>query len=41
MNTRTYPRTLNQAFPQTPQYAASIERPPLSLWQRILFALRG
>lgn len=27
MNTRTYPRTLNEAFPGTPEYAASIERP--------------
>lgn len=27
MNTRRYPRTLNEAFPQTPEYASSVERP--------------
>lgn len=27
MNTRTYPRTLNQAFPRTAEYGAAIERP--------------
>ena len=27
MNTRTFPRTLNQAFPRTAEYGAAIERP--------------
>lgn len=27
MNTRTYPRTLNEAFPRTAAYGAAIERP--------------
>lgn len=27
MNTRTYPRTLNEAFPKTAEYGAAIERP--------------
>ena len=27
MNTRRYPRTLNQAFPFGPEYGAAIERP--------------
>ena len=27
MNTRTYPRTLNEAFPNTAEYGAAIERP--------------
>lgn len=27
MNTRTYPRTLNEAFPKTTQYACALERP--------------
>lgn len=26
MNTRQYPRTLNQAFPKTADYASAIER---------------
>ena len=26
MNSRTYPRTLNQAFPKTANYGCSIER---------------
>lgn len=26
MNTRRYPRTLNEAFPKTPDYACAIER---------------
>lgn len=36
MNCRTYPRTLNEAFPRTADYAASIER-PRSFWQRIRY----
>jgi len=27
MNTRMYPRTLNEAFPKTADYACSVERP--------------
>jgi len=27
MNTRMYPRTLQQAFPKTPEYACAVERP--------------
>lgn len=27
MNTRRHPRTLNEAFPHTADYAASVERP--------------
>ena len=27
MNTRTYPRTLNEAFPRTVEYACAVERP--------------
>lgn len=39
MNTRTYPRTLNQAFPKTADYAASIERSrpcPRGYWPAML-----
>ena len=31
MNTRRYPRTLNQAFPFGPEYGAAIERPAPSV----------
>lgn len=27
MNTRKYPRTLNEAFPNTADYACAVERP--------------
>lgn len=27
MNTRTFPRTMNQAFPRTAEYGCAIERP--------------
>jgi hypothetical protein len=27
LNTRRFPRTLNEAFPGSPEYAASVERP--------------
>ena len=27
MNTRTFPRTLNQAFPRTAEYGCAVERP--------------
>lgn len=45
MNARTYPRTLNQAFPRTPEYGCAIERPPtrraenavkLTLWLSVV-----
>lgn len=41
MNTRKYPRTMNEAFPRTPEYAASLERSSrhrLSTWPRMLGA---
>lgn len=42
MNTRTYPRTLNQAFPKTAEYGAAIERPaPLFARSRIASAAIG
>jgi len=40
MNTRQFPRTLNEAFPQTVDYASSIERSrgyPRAWW--VLMAL--
>jgi hypothetical protein len=41
MNTRKYPRTMNEAFPKTAEYACSIDRPGryvLRTWPRILGA---
>lgn len=41
MNTRKYPRTMNEAFPKTVEYASSIDRPTryaLRTWPRILVA---
>lgn len=32
MNTRKYPRTLNEAFPRGTEYAASIERTRRTDW---------
>jgi hypothetical protein len=28
MNTRRFPRTLDEAFPQSTRYACAVERPP-------------
>ena len=39
MNTRQYPRTLNQAFPKTAEYGAAIERPAPTFWTPIRVAL--
>lgn len=40
MNTRQYPRTLNQAFPKTADYASAIERRrPEFRWTPIRIAL--
>jgi len=40
MQTRQYPRTLNQAFPRTPEYASVIERTrPVFRWTPIRIAL--
>lgn len=42
MNTRTFPRTLNQAFPRTAEYGAAIERPaPLFARSRLASAAVG
>lgn len=41
MNTRKYPRTMNEAFPRTVEYACSLERSTrhrLNTWPRILGA---
>ena len=41
MNTRKYPRTMNEAFPKTAEYAASLERSTrhrLNTWPRMLGA---
>lgn len=41
MNTRKYPRTINEAFPRTVEYAASLERSSrhrLNTWPRMLGA---
>lgn len=41
MNTRKHPRTMNEAFPNTVEYACSIDRPgryALRTWPRILGA---
>lgn len=34
MQTRRYPRTLNEAFTRTAEYGAAIER-PVPLWDRV------
>ena len=42
MNTRKYPRTMNEAFNRTVEYASSLERPAhyrLRTWPRILMAI--
>lgn len=42
MNNRKYPRTLNEAFPRTAEYACTIERPTryaLRTWPRVLVAI--
>jgi len=42
MNTRKYPRTINEAFPRTVEYASALERPArysLRTWPRILVAI--
>lgn len=42
MNTRRYPRTTNEAFHRTVEYASALERPTrygLSRWGRVLFAI--
>lgn len=46
MDTRKWPRTMNEAFPNTYEYACSIERPypKLSIWRRaivIIFSVAG
>ena len=42
MNTRKYPRTINEAFPRTVEYASALERPArysLRTWPRVLVAI--
>lgn len=42
MNTRKYPRTLNEAFPRTAEYACAIDRPTryaLRTWPRVIVAI--
>ena len=42
MNPRRYPRTLNEAFPRTVEYACAVDRPArygLGSWPRLLLAL--
>ena len=42
MNTRKYPRTMNEAFPRTVEYACAIDRPTryrLNTWPRVLVAI--
>jgi hypothetical protein len=38
MNTRRYPRTLNEAFPHGPHYGCAIERPAPNRAPRLLWA---
>jgi hypothetical protein len=37
MNTRTYPRSSIEAFPNTVQYAAALERPAPNPYPRVLW----
>ncbi len=42
MNPRRYPRTMNEAFPRTVEYACAVDRPArhgLSSWPRIIVAI--
>ena len=42
MNTRKYPRTMQEAFPNTVEYACALDRPAryrLSTWPRIALAI--
>ena len=42
MNTRKYPRTMNEAFPRTVEYACAIDKPgryALRTWPRIIVAV--
>jgi len=42
MTTRKYPRTMNEAFPRTVEYACALDRPAryrLSTWPRICVAI--
>lgn len=42
MNPRKYPRTMNEAFPRTVEYASAIERPArysLRTWPRVILAI--
>lgn len=42
MNTRKYPRTLNEAFPRTAEYACAVDRPArygLRSWPRVVVAI--
>lgn len=42
MNTRKYPRTMQEAFPRTVEYACAVDRPArhsLSSWPRIIVAI--
>lgn len=42
MNPRRHPRTLNEAFPRTAEYACAIDRPArygLRTWLRIIVAI--
>lgn len=39
MNTRSYPRTLNEAFPRTADYGCAIERTRAPFWTPIRVAL--
>jgi hypothetical protein len=39
MNTRQYPRTLNEAFPRSAEYASSVERSRPTFWTPVRIAL--
>lgn len=39
MNTRQFPRTLNEAFPRSADYASSVERSRPTFWTPIRIAL--
>jgi hypothetical protein len=39
MNTRRFPRTLTEAFPNSTQYACSVERPARRPYPRVLWVV--
>lgn len=42
MNPRRHPRTLNEAFPRTAEYACALDRPArysLRTWPRVILAI--